>query len=419
MTNALAYVSLGFVLASVIGWRIAVVRTRRCAEGLTRALVTLRRGEAGSIENDGSAAFDVVHEELGALRRALQKREQELAQREALLRALVESAPMASLLLTSGGTIVYTNRTARQLFFGGGEPESGDFLALLERAPEALRRAVAAEGDELFSIDDDDQARQVYHLAKRHFDLDGEPMVLVVVNNLTRELHKQEADVWKRMIRIMAHELNNSLAPISSLVHSARIVTRGSTHETELAIVFDTIAERSEHLRSFLEGFSQFARLPVPRKVDVAWKPFLDRLSTLFPRLRIEGEVPAATGWFDPGQIEQVLINLVKNAEEASPPGEAVTLVVGNKEPDSTRLVVRDRGKGMSPEVMKNALVPFYSTKERGTGLGLPLCREIVEGHGGVLRLESRDGGGLDVVVRLPSRNRASNGVGKLTLTRS
>jgi nitrogen fixation/metabolism regulation signal transduction histidine kinase len=343
----------------------------------------------------------------------------EVAQREHLLGALVEAAPMASVLLTNVGKILHTNRAARELFFEGKDPKDGNFLGLLEKAPEALRRAVANEGDELFSIDDDEQVRQVYHLAKRHFEMDGEPVVLVVVNNLTRELHKQEAEVWKRMIRIMAHELNNSLAPISSMIHSARILARGAAEEKKLGIVFDTVAERAEHLKSFLEGFAQFARLPAPRKSDVEWPRFLEGLGTMWPSLRIEGDVPTTKGWFDTAQIQQVLINLLKNAEEAGGPEKSVVLVVGSTDPAVSRFVVRDQGQGMSAEVMKNALLPFYSTKEGGTGLGLPLCREIVEAHGGVLRLESRDGGGLDVIVRLPSRSATASGLGKLSLTRA
>lgn len=342
-----------------------------------------------------------------------------VAQRQHVMEALVEGAPMATVLLTSAGKILHTNRAARDLFFEGKDTTDGNFLGLLATAPEALRRAVANEGDELFSIDDDEQVRQVYHLAKRHFEMDGEPVVLVVVNNLTRELHKQEADVWKRMIRIMAHELNNSLAPISSMVHSARILARGAAQEDKLGVVFDTVSERAEHLRSFLEGFAQFARLPAPRKVDVEWPRFLEGLGTMWPSLRVEGDVPTTKAWFDPAQIQQVLINLLKNAEEAGGPEGSVVLVVGPADPGATRLVVRDRGQGMSPEVMKNALLPFYSTKDGGTGLGLPLCREIVEAHGGVLRLEGREEGGLDVILRLPSPDATASGLGRLTLTRS
>lgn len=422
MIGPLLYVALGFGLAALVGWRVASAVVARRTEELATLVTRMRGGDLEEVVSTRSANFLPIydiHDALRALGLTLKQREREVAQREQLLRALVEGAPMASVLLTNVGQILHTNRAARDLFFEGRDPEDGNFLGLLERAPEALRRAVAGEGDELFSIDDDEQARQVYHLAKRHFELDGEPVVLVVVNNLTRELHKQEAEVWKRMIRIMAHELNNSLAPITSMIHSARILSRGAAQGEKLAIVYDTVSERAEHLRSFLDGFAQFARLPAPRKVEVEWDHFLEGLTTLWPALTIEGPVPATKAWFDPAQIQQVLINLLKNADESGGSPDGVSLLVGSPEPGATRIVVRDRGRGMSPEVMKNALVPFYSTKEGGTGLGLPLCREIVEAHGGVLRLEGRDEGGLDVVVRLPSREMATGGLGKLTLTRS
>jgi signal transduction histidine kinase len=130
--------------------------------------------------------------------------------------------------------------------------------------------------------------------------------------------------------------------------------------------------------------------------------------------------VPDEPGWIDPAQLEQVAINLLKNAEEAGGPADAVTLSVTSLGPRGVRITVGDRGAGMSQDVLQNALVPFYSTKSSGSGLGLPLCREIVEAHGGSLRLESREGGGVAAHVRLPGRGTAPDeGQGKLTLTRS
>ncbi len=422
MTSPLFYAALGFGVAALLSWAVTRAIMTRATRLLTSIVAKMREGDLEIAARAMTFAFRpvcAIQDELLALGLTLRQRERGVAQREELLGALVEGVPMASVLLTSVGRILHTNRAARDLFFAGQNVEDGNFLALVEGAPEALRRAVAGEGDELFSIDDDNQTRQVYHLAKRHFAFDGEPVVLVVVHNLTRELHKQEADVWKRMIRIMAHELNNSLAPISSMIHSARILSRGASGEEKLRIVFDTVSERAEHLRSFLDGFSQFARLPAPRKADVQWDRFLEGLATLWPSLVIENKVNGEAAWFDPAQIQQVLINLLKNAEEAGGPPGTVTLVVGSPEPGVARFVVRDRGRGMSPDVMKNAIVPFYSTKEGGTGLGLALCREIVEAHGGVLRLEGREEGGLDVIVRLPPREATTSGIGKLTLTRA
>jgi signal transduction histidine kinase len=221
------------------------------------------------------------------------------------------------------------------------------------------------------------------------------------------------------MIRIFSHELNNSLAPVSSLVHSARIVVADAPVAAKLERIFSTISERADHLRTFLHAYAQFARLPAPRKEEVAWQPFVDRLLALWPGVALAGDLPSEPAWLDPAQIEQVVINLLKNAEEAGGPPGAITLSVATLGARGVRLTVADRGQGMRPEVMQTALVPFYSTKERGSGLGLTLSREIVEAHGGSLRLEGREGGGLAVHVRLPGRGAAADGaLGRLTLTR-
>ena len=342
------------------------------------------------------------------------------AEREALLRAALEGAPSAIVVFSDLGRISIANAAARELFFESRDPQGENFVAMLGRAPDALRRALSGDGDELFSVDDAAGERQTYHLAKRRFVVAGESMVLVLVENLSREIHRQEADAWKRMIRVFCHELNNSLAPVSSLVHSARLVVDGSPLAPKLERIFATIADRTEHLRVFLDGYTQFSRLPLPRKVEVAWRPFVDRLLTLWPSVQLEGELPDDPAWFDPAQLEQVAINLLKNATEGGGPPHQVSLSVVSLGARGVRLTIADRGPGMTPQVMESALVPFYSTKERGSGLGLTLCREIVDAHGGALRLENRDGGGLAVHVRLQHRSAPPDGTaGKLTLTRS
>ncbi|MFL6198422.1 MAG: sensor histidine kinase, partial [Thermoanaerobaculia bacterium] len=211
----------------------------------------------------------------------------------------------------------------------------------------------------------------------------------------------QEVDVWKKAIRTMSHEINNSLAPIASLARSARHILDNPEHQERLGGVLDVIEERSSHLRDFLEGYARFARLPAPVKREVEWKPFLDELRGLFP-FRLEGEPPVGPGCFDPGQVQQVLINLLKNAQESGSPPEEIRVSLEPTADRGIRLRVTDRGAGMSEEGMRKALLPFYTSKATGSGLGLPLCREIVEAHGGHLRLESREGRGTSVVFWLP-----------------
>ena len=134
----------------------------------------------------------------------------------------------------------------------------------------------------------------------------------------------------------------------------------------------------------------------------MAWAEFLGALAQQYP-FRLVGEVPTREGIFDRAQLERVLINLLKNAHEAGGAGEEVELALAERGND-LRIEVRDRGSGMSETVLASALLPFYSTKRSGTGLGLALAREIVEAHGGRVALANRDGGGLSVTLSLPQR---------------
>lgn len=400
----------------VLGLAIQHALVTRRIRALTVAVRSLAAGDDPPAPRHFGEVFRVAREVADGRRGDARV----AAEREALLRAALEGAPSAIVVFSDLGRISLANAAARALFFEGRDPQGEDFVAMLGRAPDALRRALASDGDELFSVDDASGERQTYHLAKRRFAVAGEARVLVLVENLSRELQRQEADAWKRMIRVFCHELNNSLAPVSSLVHSARLTVEGSPVAPRLERIFATIAERTEHLRVFLEGYAQFSRLPLPRKTEVEWRPFVDRLLALWPSARLEGELPDDRAWFDPAQLEQVAINLLKNAAEGGGPADQVTLAVVSLAERGVRLTIADRGPGMTPAVMESALVPFYSTKERGSGLGLTLCREIVEAHGGALRLENRDGGGLAVHVRLVHRSAPPDSTaGKLTLTRS
>jgi len=242
-------------------------------------------------------------------------------------------------------------------------------------------------------------SEEIFHLSQRVFRLQGRPHRLQSFRRMTRELSRQEVTTWKRVIRVISHELNNSLAPISSLAHSgAELARRGDL--ARLPGVFATIGERARHLHGFIAGYASFAKLPTPRPVPIDWATFLERLA-LHCDYRLVGDMPTQPGWFDAAQVEQVLINLIKNAHESGGPADEVTLLLTLVGHD-WRIEVADRGPGMSETVLAQALLPFYSTKRAGTGLGLALAREIAEAHGGRIALANREGGGLRVSLLLP-----------------
>lgn len=373
----------------------------------TRTLGALRDGVRGYQDHDFSLNLGVDrHDEIGELVSlynsvgdVLRDERGNLLQKELLLETVLEATPMA-IILTQRDRIFFVNRAARELFVTGRRLEGQPFDRILEDCPPQMREALASGRDSLFSVEQGGED-EVYHVARRAFELNGRRHDLTMLKHLTPELRRQEVDIWKKAIRTMSHEINNSLAPIASLARSARHILENPEHRERLGGVLDVIEERSSHLRDFLESYARFARLPAPVKREVEWKPFLDELRGLFP-FRLDGESPVRPGCFDPGQVQQVLINLLKNAQESGSPPEEIRVALEPTADRGVRVRVTDRGAGMSEEGMRKALLPFYTSKATGSGLGLPLCREIVEAHGGHLRLESREGRGTSVVFWLP-----------------
>ena len=165
-------------------------------------------------------------------------------------------------------------------------------------------------------------------------------------------------------------------------------------------MLFRSIEERALHLESFIHGYARFAKLPTPRLEGVNWSAFVAALRAQMS-FTIFDTLPEKNTLFDVAQMEQALLNLLKNAHESGSVSSDVALTIRHLH-NIVRIDVMDRGSGMTDTVMSNALVPFYSTKRSGTGLGLALAREIIEAHGGRIMLSNRDGGGLIVSLILP-----------------
>ncbi|HKA89760.1 MAG TPA: ATP-binding protein [Haliangiales bacterium] len=334
-------------------------------------------------------------------RLAVQLREErnEIFQKEMVLETVLGAAPLAIVLANEAGRVVYANPTAYELFAGSDKLDGQVFADMIGKLPTPLREALERSEDGLVTFEQGDR-EEAYGVMRRYFTISTQQHTLYLARRLTHEMAQSEAETWKRAIRIISHELNNSLAPITSLIHSARHILQHPEHAHRLKAVFDTIEERSGHLKNFLEAYARFAKLPRPTPRPVPWRELVDGLAKLYT-FKIAGDVPPEPGWFDPAQLEQVCINLLKNAAESGSPTDEIALEI-NPGDDGTELRVLDRGKGMTEDALRKALLPFYSTKKTGSGLGLALCRDIVAAHGGKLAIAPRDGGGLAVSVWLP-----------------
>ncbi|HEY6051341.1 MAG TPA: ATP-binding protein [Thermoanaerobaculia bacterium] len=401
-----------FLLALLVGIPLSVWSVGRSWGPVRTTLEAVTDGVRSFHENDFSVRLAVSRsDELGDLvqlynrmAEVLRVERNEIYQRELLLDTVLQGAPLAIVLVNELGRVVYANSSARRLLGGSKRLQGRSFTEVLAPSPEPMKQALESGGDGLFTwaSAEDPSAEEIYRVVTRAFHLNTQRHRLVMIERITPELRRQEVEVWKKVIRVLSHELNNSLAPISSMVHSAQLVASRDGGSKRLNELFGSIDERVRHLCDFLEGYARFARLPKPRKEPVNWREFLESVRRLFP-FRIVGEPPADASLFDRAQMQQVLINLLKNAAEAGSPPEEIALSVDTLPEGGTLLRVFDRGKGMDEETMRNALLPFYSSKQTGTGLGLPLCTEILSAHGGKLTLQNRTGGGTIVCCLLPA----------------
>ena len=365
-----------------------------------------------SIAKPENAHLNELTQTLNALGDTLRSERVNLVQRELMLDTVIQNTPTALVLVAMNQRVVVCNLAARELFNAGKRFEGEAWDAVIVRLPEALREALTSGHEGLVTLEQagaDAGSEEIFHLSQRQFTLQARPHRLILLRRMTTELARQEVATWKKVIRVISHELNNSLAPISSMAHSgAVLLARGQLEP--LTKVFATISERSTHLAQFIASYARVAKLPLPQRSAVHWPSLLERVIAA-ASAGVITTCPDCCCDIDVVQIEQMLINLLKNAVEAGSEPTQISLSVyasNNDKQSGFNLAVADRGSGMSDLVMASALLPFYSTKRTpndgsGSGLGLALAREIAEAHGGRISLSNREGGGLLVRVFLPT----------------
>ena len=394
------------LIVLIVGvWWAAAASARQLAQRsltlIANLLGALREGDY-SIRGPGTrpgSSVALVMREVNDLGTTLQRQRTEAVESAALLTHVMEEIGVAVFTFDPSNHILLVNKAAEELVGRDGaslvgQPAHGiGFDEYLTGEP---RRLV----DRVFG-----GKRGRYEVRRAVFYRDGRPHHLVVLSDLSQALREQEQAAWQRIVRVLSHEINNSLTPIKSIAHSLhRIVTRAPDFPrgAEVQQGLSLIEERSGALGRFLRSYAQLARLPKPNPKPLEIGELVFRIVDLEKRKRVTIEPsPAIRLTADSDQLEQLLINVLRNAVDAAQETDGRVSIGWKRSGDWFELHIDDEGKGLSDT--SNLFVPFFTTKPSGSGIGLALSRQIAEAHGGTMALENRTPlPGCRATLRLP-----------------
>ncbi len=380
-----------FVVLSWWGGALIVrEHTVRPLQTVSNLLAGLREGEYSTRGRgaDPRDALGLTLLEINELGRML--REQRLGELEAtgLLRTVMEEIPVAVFAFDEEGRLRLANRAAEQLLArpivrlrGRDAGELGLATFLAGEAPRTF--------DHVFPA-----ASGRWEVRRGAFRQGGRPHQLLVLADLSRALREEERQAWQRLVRVLSHEINNSLAPIQSIARSLEDLLRRRPRDPEweedAAAGLAVIAGRAGALARFMAQYASLARLPPPSPAPLEVGRWVERTVALERRLVVRLEPgPAVTLWADGDQVDQMLINLIRNAVDAAQETGGGVEVGWTTRGARLELWIRDEGPGLAQTA--NLFVPFFTTKPEGSGIGLALARQIAEAHGGTLTLQNRD----------------------------
>lgn len=369
---------------------------------LANMLAALREGDFSirARVTDGSDALSLAYLEVNQLEEVLRNQRLGAVEATETLRKVLEEIDVAVFAFDPERTLRIVNRAAERLMGQRAERLIGKTATDL-RLDDALDGIAPRTLEVSFP-----GGTGRWELRRSVVRQEGYPLQLIALSDLSRALREEERQAWKRIIRVLSHEINNSLAPIKSISGSLESLLGrsqlpedvGEDVERGLAV----ISSRAEALGRFMASYATLARLPQPELGSVRVGPLVKRVAHLETRLPVRVEDGEdVTIQADADQLEQALINLVRNAVDATlEAGGAQVSLRWRERGGSVHVLVEDQGPGLSDT--GNLFVPFYTTKQGGSGIGLVLSRQIAEGHGGSLQLENRGEGGARARMILP-----------------
>jgi two-component system nitrogen regulation sensor histidine kinase NtrY len=347
--------------------------------------------------------------ELNALADLLSRHRTGAIEATALLQRVVEEVDIPIFAFDRSSALRLVNPAGEKLLHRTSAELFGSRAAQL-----GLENCLSCENETLVSFDFASGAR--WFVRRSSFRQQGMPHTLVVLSDVSRALREEERRAWRRLIRVIGHELNNSLAPIKSIAGSLNSRLNESNLEPAQRQDFERglsiIETRADSLNRFLQAYRHLAQMPPPVPRDCSIAELIGRAALLENRVPVTVVTKTdVTVRADPDQLEQMLINILQNAAEAileqqSNGGKSTAVprvtIEWTRIADELLLTIEDNGPGlMNPG---NTFVPFYTTKPQGSGIGLVLCRQIAEAHGGSLELSNRAAAhGCVVSVRLPA----------------